>query len=110
MSTDSTTDDNSGDTGTGTDTDANRTDDTVKTLNTIDQTDVGLFELTRSKLLLGALLLSGIAGSGLARRALAEAGYNDLGVIIYTLGYAGMVFAVWFGWIRPLDITGPTGR
>lgn len=67
----------------------------------------GLFELTREKLLLAALLLVGIAGSGIARRALGELGYDNLGALVYVLGYGGMVVAIWYGWIRPMDITGP---
>jgi hypothetical protein len=67
----------------------------------------GLFELTRDKLLVVALLFVGIAGSGIARRALGELGYNDLGALVYVLGYGGMVVAIWYGWIRPMDITGP---
>lgn len=67
----------------------------------------GLFELTRDKLLVAAILLVGIAGSGLARRTLGELGYNDLGAVVYVLGYGGMVVAIWYGWIRPMDLTGP---
>ncbi|MBB6644972.1 hypothetical protein [Halobellus ruber] len=67
----------------------------------------GLFELTRDKLLVVALLFVGIAGSGIARRALGELGYNDLGALVYVLGYGGMVVAIWYGWIRPMNITGP---
>lgn len=75
-------------------------------------TDAGAEEsstgyLTRDRLLLVAVLAVGIAGSGLARRALGVAGYNDIGRAVFVLGYAGMVFALWYGWIRPLDITGP---
>jgi hypothetical protein len=66
-----------------------------------------LFELTRDKLLLAAILLVGIAGSGIVRRLLGELGYNDLGALVFVLGYGGMVFAIWYGWIRPMDITGP---
>ena len=69
--------------------------------------DGRLFELTRDKLLVATLLLVGIAGSGLARRGLGELGYNDLGALVYILGYGGMVVAIWYGWIRPMDLTGP---
>jgi hypothetical protein len=108
MNTDSTSDSNPDGTVDGSDSGAD--DNTGRTINTTDNDDSNLFKLTRSKLLLGLVLLSGIAGSGLARRALGEAGYSNLGVLIFVFGYAGMVFAVWFGWIRPLDITGPAGR
>lgn len=66
-----------------------------------------LFELTGDKLLLAAILLVGIAGSGIVRRLLGELGYNDLGALVFMFGYGGMIFAVWYGWIRPMDITGP---
>ncbi|MGQ4554823.1 hypothetical protein [Halobellus sp. GM3] len=69
--------------------------------------DGRIFELTRDKLLLAALLFVGIAGSGLVRRLLGELGYNDLGAVVFILGYGGMVVAIWYGWIRPLDLTGP---
>jgi len=67
----------------------------------------GLFELTRDKLLLAALLFVGIAGSGIARRLLGELGYNDLGAIVFVLGYGGMILTLWYVWIRPMDISGP---
>ncbi|MFC6875119.1 hypothetical protein [Halobellus marinus] len=66
-----------------------------------------IFELTRDKILLVTLLFVGIAGSGIVRRLLGELGYDGLGAIVFILGYGGMVFAIWYGWIRPMDITGP---
>ncbi len=73
-----------------------------------DADDEGrLFELTRDKLLVAAILLVGIAGSGIARRTLGEFGYDNLGVLVYVVGYGGMVVAIWYGWIRPMDLTGP---
>lgn len=61
----------------------------------------------RDTLLLVAVLLVGIAGTGIVRRLLGEAGYNGLGRLAWILGYGGMVVVVWYGWVRPLDITGP---
>lgn len=61
----------------------------------------------RDTLLLVAVLLVGIVGSGVARWALGVAGYNWLGRLVFLSGYATMVFVVWYGWVRPLDITGP---
>ncbi|TQQ81172.1 hypothetical protein EGH24_08550 [Halonotius terrestris] len=58
-------------------------------------------------LLLVVVLFVGIVGSGVARWGLGQVGLTTLGDLIYVLGYAGMVFTVWYGWIRPLDITGP---
>ena len=62
---------------------------------------------TRDRLLLVVLLVVGVAGSGIVRRFLGEMGYNGLGRLVFILGYGGMIFALWYGWIRPLDITGP---
>lgn len=69
--------------------------------------DGRIFELTRDKLLLAALLFVGVAGSGIARRLLGELGYDDLGALVFLLGYGGMIVAIWYGWIRPMNITGP---
>ncbi|WP_042661867.1 hypothetical protein [Haloferax sp. ATB1] len=64
--------------------------------------------VSRGSLLLAAVVTLGIVIPGVARRLLGEAGYNDLGMVVFVLGYAGMVVIVWYGWIRPLDITGPS--
>lgn len=66
-----------------------------------------LFTLTRDKLLLIVILLVGIAGSGIVRRYLGELGYTVLGELVFVLGYGGMVFTLWYGWLRPMDISGP---
>jgi hypothetical protein len=65
---------------------------------------------TRDKLLLLAVVVTGIVLPGLARRFLGEAGYDALGTVVFILGYAGMIFLVWYGWIRPLKLTGPVDR
>lgn len=65
---------------------------------------------TRGNLLLALVLFVGIAGTGVVRRELGVLGYNQLGRIVFVLGYGGTVLVVWLGWIRPLDITGPTGN
>lgn len=64
--------------------------------------------ITGDRLLLATVLLVGIAGTGIVRRQLGVLGYNGLGRLVFVLGYGGTVFVVWYGWIRPLDITGPT--
>lgn len=61
----------------------------------------------RDTLLLGAVLLVGIAGTGIVRRQLGLLGFNELGRVVFMLGYGGTITLVWYGWIRPLDITGP---
>ncbi len=64
----------------------------------------------RDALLLVAVVVVGIAGTGIVRRLLGEVGLNGLGRLVFVLGYGGMVVAVWYGWIRPLDIGGPHGN
>ncbi|WP_251342710.1 hypothetical protein [Haloplanus halophilus] len=66
--------------------------------------------LSRDVLLVIALLVVGIGGSGIARALLHEQGYDTLGSVVFVLGYGSMVVVLWWGWIRPLDITGPSGR
>jgi hypothetical protein len=65
---------------------------------------------TRDKLLLLAVVVSGIVLPGVARRFLGEAGYSAVGTVVFVLGYATMIFLVWYGWIRPLELTGPSNR
>jgi hypothetical protein len=57
--------------------------------------------------LLALVLVVGIAGSGVARRVLGQAGLDTVGMVVFVVGYGGMVFVLWYGWIRPLDIRGP---
>jgi hypothetical protein len=64
--------------------------------------------ITRDRLLLAAVLVVGIAGTGVVRRQLGVLGYNDLGRLVFIFGYGLTVFAVWYGWIRPIDISGPS--
>jgi len=56
-----------------------------------------------------ALVLAvGVIGPGLANYFLAQGGYETLGTIIWALGYATMVLVLWYVWVRPLDLSGPT--
>ncbi|WP_101294640.1 hypothetical protein [Halegenticoccus soli] len=66
--------------------------------------------LGRGSLLLAAVLVVGVVGSGLAKWALDAAGYDTLGSVVFVMGYTAMILTVWFGWIRPLDITGPSSE
>lgn len=61
----------------------------------------------RSKLTFIAVLVIGIIIPGMARWILGNAGYPTIGAIVFVLGYATMVFVLWFGWVRPMDISGP---
>lgn len=64
--------------------------------------------LTRSGLLLAVVLLVGVAGTGIVRRQLGLLGYNQVGRLVFLLGYGGTILIVWYGWLRPLDISGPS--
>jgi hypothetical protein len=65
--------------------------------------------LTRDVLLVAVILLVGIGGSGLMRGLLVERGYDAIGSAVFVVGYGTMVVLLWYGWVRPLDITGPRG-
>ena len=64
--------------------------------------------LNRDTLLVILILVLGIGGSGLTRGFLAERGHDAVGSVVFVLGYGTMVFLLWWGWLRPLDITGPS--
>ncbi|WP_224449051.1 hypothetical protein [Haloprofundus salilacus] len=72
------------------------------------ESDDGL--ITRDNLLLILILFTGIVATGIARRTLGELGYNGIGEIVFVVGYGSMILVLWYGWIRPLDITGPSER
>ena len=54
-------------------------------------------------------LVAAVLVPGLADYALATAGYKTLAGIVWTGGYGFGVIAIWYLWIRPLDLTGPDG-
>ncbi|WP_224268345.1 hypothetical protein [Haloprofundus salinisoli] len=66
--------------------------------------------ITHNNLLLILILFTGIVGTGVVRRVLGELGYNSIGSVVFTVGYGAMIVVLWYGWIRPLDITGPAER
>ncbi|WP_240729975.1 hypothetical protein [Halalkalirubrum salinum] len=66
--------------------------------------------LKSDRLLLALVLLAGVGGSGVARWAFGQAGFDILGSVVFVAGYGTMVFVLWFGWLRHIDIRGPEGR
>lgn len=54
------------------------------------------------------VLLLGVAGTGISVRLFSAAGLETLGSIIWIVGYGTTIFVLWYGWLRPLDITGQT--
>lgn len=58
------------------------------------------------KLRFGAALAVGVLVPGLADYALNAAGYAALGSVVWATGYLTAMVAIWFIWIRPLDLHG----
>jgi len=56
-----------------------------------------------------ALLLSGgVVLPGLANYALGQAGFGSLGTLVWVVGYLGAMVLIWYIWLRPMEITGPS--
>lgn len=64
----------------------------------------------RSGVQLALLLAVGVAGTGIVRRQLGVWGFDTIGPVVYVIGYGGTVFLAWFIWLRPLDLSGPSGE
>lgn len=58
----------------------------------------------------GVVLAGGIVGAGLLNHALTTAGYDTLGSVAWAVGYLLTVLVLWYRFVRPLDITGPSGK
>jgi uncharacterized membrane-anchored protein len=54
------------------------------------------------------VLLVGVAGTGIVVRLVNELGYSLLGSVVWFLGYGTTIFLLWYGWLRPLDLSGQT--
>jgi hypothetical protein len=54
------------------------------------------------------VLLVGIAGTGISVRLVNAAGYSLLGSAVWAIGYSTTILVLWYGWLRPLDLTGQT--
>ena len=66
-------------------------------------------ELTSRRALV-LVALAGIIIPGVLDFTLVQYGYSGVGSFVWTVGYGGAVIAVWYGWLRPLNITGDTGE
>lgn len=60
-------------------------------------------------LVLGLTIAAAVIIPGLANGFLSQMGYPWLGSAVWAMGYGLGVVAIWYRWIRPLDITGPEG-
>ncbi|MDG5778975.1 hypothetical protein VB773_01700 [Haloarculaceae archaeon H-GB2-1] len=52
------------------------------------------------------LLVAGFVAVGLIDYWVAVSGYADLSIVVWIVGYGGLVLIGWYRWLRPLDITG----
>ncbi|MDL5362187.1 hypothetical protein [Halalkalicoccus sp. NIPERK01] len=54
------------------------------------------------------VLVTGIVVPGVMNFVLSVVlGQQMLGRLVWALGYTLMIAVIWYGWIRPLDLTGP---
>lgn len=56
------------------------------------------------------VLTAGVVIPGFALYGLAAIGYDTIGMVVWAVGYIAMALFIWYRWIRPLDLTGPTGE
>ncbi len=61
------------------------------------------------KLRFGTMLALGIIVPGLIKFVLTQNGYSLLGTVIFFTLYLSAAIAIWFIWIRPLELTGSSG-
>lgn len=59
---------------------------------------------TPSRSLLAVVLAGGVVLPGVSNYYLARAGYPTAGDAVWVAGYGLMIVAVWYGWLRHLDI------
>lgn len=55
------------------------------------------------RVLLGLVLAVGVVVPGGADYALSALGFDTIGMVVWAVGYLGMVLFIWYRWIRPLD-------
>jgi hypothetical protein len=58
----------------------------------------------------GLMLTAGVVVPGFVLFALSAIGYDTIGMVVWAVGYLAMVLVIWYRWVRPLDLTGPTGE
>ena len=63
----------------------------------------------REKLAFGLALVAIVVVPGLSAALLHSQGYSDLGSFTWVVGYGSGILAIWYIWIRPLDIRAPAG-
>jgi hypothetical protein len=64
----------------------------------------------REKLAFGIALAAVVIVPGLASAMIHSLGFSTLGTVTWMIGYGSGVVAIWFIWIRPLDLRPSTSR
>ena len=62
-----------------------------------------------SRQLFVLVVIVGLIGPGLVVNLLERANLELLADIVWVIGYGTTVFVLWFIWIRPLNLVGPSG-
>lgn len=64
--------------------------------------------MARSKRAISAAILVGaIVVPGVINYVLVRNGLGTLGTVVWALGYGTGILALWYVWLRPLDLSGP---
>lgn len=61
--------------------------------------------LASEKIQFATILAATIVIPGLVDYALSASGYGSLGGVVWALSYGLGIVALWFMWLRPLDLT-----
>ncbi|NEU56072.1 hypothetical protein [Halorussus sp. MSC15.2] len=61
------------------------------------------------KVRFGLALAFGVVVPGLLKYALTTAGYDALGTAVWVSGYLTAILAIWYVWVRPLNLEGTAG-
>lgn len=64
--------------------------------------------MVNERVAFGLVLTVGVVVPGVVNYVLSHTGYGTAGTVVWVGGYLTMVLFVWYRWIRPLDLTGPT--
>ncbi|MUV89334.1 hypothetical protein GJ629_04980 [Halapricum sp. CBA1109] len=67
--------------------------------------------MDRSKLVTGGLLLAAmVVVPGMINFALVDLGYENVGDVVYVLGYTTGISLFYLFYLRPVDFSDPTGQ
>lgn len=58
----------------------------------------------------GLALVAVVIVPGLTSAVVHSLGFSTLGTLTWMVGYGSGVLAIWYLWIRPLDLRPPTGE